>query len=79
MEKLLDYLRKSINVEITSRGVISLHSCFTIQRKGGNGKREDLLRSKDDLAHGGNNIQVKIKCQALSKLLDPITIIKYND
>ena len=79
MEKLLDYLKKSINVEITPKGVISLHSCFTIQRKGGNGKREDLLRNKDDLDHGGNNIQVKIKCQALSKLLDPITIIKYSD
>jgi hypothetical protein len=77
MEELLDFLRKSINVEITSKGVISLHSCFTIQRKGGNGKREK--RNKDDLAHGGNNIQVKIKCQALSELLDPITIIKYND
>ena len=77
MEELLDFLRKSINVEITSKGVISLHSCFTIQRKGGNGKREK--RNKDDLAHGGNNIQVKIKCQALSELLDSITIIKYND
>ena len=79
MEELLDYLRKSINVKITQKGVISLHSCFTIQRKGGNGKREDLLRNKDDLDHGGNNIQVKLKCQALSELLDPITIIKYND
>jgi len=79
MEKLLDYLRKSIHVKITPKGVISLHSCFTIQRKGGNGKREDLLRNKDDLDHGGNNIQVKIKCQALSELLDPITIIKYSD
>ena len=77
MEELLEFLRKSINVEITSRGVISLHSCFTIQRKGGNGKHEKL--PKDDLDHGGNNIQIKMKCQALSKLLDPITIIKYND
>lgn len=77
MEELLEFLRKSINVEITSRGVISLHSCFTIQRKGGNGKREK--RNKDDLAHGGNNIQVKMKCQSLSEILDPITIIKYND
>ena len=77
MEELLEFLRKSINVEITSRGVISLHSCFTIQRKGGNGKHEKL--SKDDLAHGGNNIQVKMKCQSLSEMLDPITIIKYND
>ncbi|MYK25267.1 hypothetical protein F4054_23745 [Candidatus Poribacteria bacterium] len=77
MEKLLGYLRKSINVEITPKGVISLHSCFTIQRKGGNGRHEK--HAKDDLDHGDNNIQVKIKCQALSKLLDPITIIKYND
>lgn len=77
MEELLDFLRKSINVRITSRGVISLHSCFTIQRKGGNGKHEK--HSKDDLAHGGNNIQVKMKCQALSELLVPITIMKYND
>jgi hypothetical protein len=77
MEELLEFLRKSINVEITSKGVISLHSCFTIQRKGGNGKREK--RNKDDLAHGGNNIQVKMKCQSLSEMLDPITIIKYND
>ena len=77
MEELLDYLRKTINVKITSKGVISLHSCFTIQRKGGNGRRDK--RDKDDLAHGGNNIQVKIKCQALSKLLDPITIIEYSD
>ena len=77
MEELLDYLKKSINVKITSRGVISLHSCFTIQRKGGNGPNEK--RNKDDLAHGGNNIQVKLKDQALSELLDPITIIKYND
>ena len=38
MEELLEFLRKSINVKITARGVISLHSCFTIQRKGGNGK-----------------------------------------
>ena len=77
MEKLLDYLRKSINVKITPKGVISLHSCFTIQRKGGNGKHEK--HSKDDLAHVGNNIQVKIKCQALAEILDPITRIKYND
>ena len=70
-------IKESINVEITSKGVISLHSCFTIQRKGGNGKHEK--HSKDDLAHGGNNIQVKMKCQALSELLDPITIIKYSD
>ena len=77
MEELLEFLRKSINVKITARGVISLHSCFTIQRKGGNGKHEKL--SKDDLAHGGNNIQVKMKCQSLSEMLDPITIIKYND
>ena len=77
MEELLVFLRKSINVEITSRGVISLHSCFTIQRKGGNGRREK--RSKDDLAHGGNNVQVKMKCQSLSEMLDPITRIKYND
>lgn len=77
MEELLDFLRKSINVKITPRGVISLHSCFTIQRKGGNGKRKK--RSKDDLAHGGNNIQVKMKCQSLSEILEPITIIEYND
>ncbi len=77
MEELLDHLRKSISVEITSKGVISLHSCFTIQRKGGNGKHEK--RAKDDLDHGRNNIQIKIKCLALSELLDPITIIKYND
>lgn len=79
MEELLNYLKRSINVEITENGVISLHSCFTIQRKGGNGRREDSLRNKDDLDHGGNNIQVKIKCLALSKLLDPITIIEYSD
>ena len=77
MEELLEFLRKSINVEITLRGVISLHPCFTIQRKGGNGKHEK--HSKDDLAHGGNNIQVKMKCQSLSEMLAPITIIKYND
>ncbi len=77
MEELLELLRESIDVKITSRGVISLHSCFTIQRKGGNGKHEK--RSKDDLDHGGNNIQVKMKCQALSEMLTPITIIKYND
>lgn len=79
MEELLDYLRKTINVNITTNGVISLHSCFTIQRKGGNGKREDMLRDKDDLDHGGNDIQIKIKCLALSKLLDPITTIEYSD
>ena len=77
MEELLDHLRKTINVGITDRGVISLHSCFTIQRKGGNGKHE--TRDKEDLDHGGNNIQVKLKDQALSKLLDPITTIKYSD
>ena len=77
MEELLDYIRKSINVKITPKGVISLHSCFTIQRKGGNGRHEK--RDKDDLDHGGNNIQVKIKCEALSKLINPITKIKYND
>ena len=79
MEELLNYLKRSIKVEITKSGVISLHSCFTIQRKGGNGKREDSLRKKDDLDHGGNNIQVKIKCLPLSKLLEPITTIKYDD
>ena len=42
MEELLEFLRKSINVEITSRGVISLHSCFTIQRKGGNGNMKNF-------------------------------------
>ena len=77
MEELLDYLRKSINVKITPRGVISLHSCFTIQRKGSNGKH--VKRDKDDLDHPGNNIQIKLKPQALSELLDPITTIKYND
>lgn len=77
MEGLLDFLRKSINVEITSKGVITLHPCFTIQRKGGNGRHEK--HSKDDLAHGGNNVQVKMKCQLLSGMLAPITIIKYND
>lgn len=77
MEELLDFLRKSLNVKITPKGVISLHSCFTIQRKGSNGKR--VKRDKDDLDHPGNNIQIKIKPQALSELLDPITIIKYND
>lgn len=77
MEELLDYLKKSINVKITSRGVISLHPCFTIQRKGSNGKNEK--RPKDDLNHPGNNLQIKIKPKALSDLLDPITTIKYND
>ncbi len=77
MEELLDFLKNTINVEITPKGVISLHSCFTIQRKGGNGKRDK--HKKDDLNHGGNNIQVKIKCRLLSEILDPITIIKYND
>lgn len=77
MEELLEFLRKSINVKITARGVISLHSCFTIQRKGGNGRHEK--HSKDDLAHGGNNIQVKMKCQLLSEMLVPITMIEYSD
>lgn len=77
MEELLDYLRKSINVKITPRGVISLHSCFSIQRKGSNGRH--VKRAKDDLDHPGNNIQIKLKPQALSELLDPITIIEYND
>lgn len=77
MEELLDHLRKTINVKITPNGVISLHSCFTIQRKGGNGPNEK--RDKDDLNHGGNNIQVKLKDQALSKLLKPITTIKYSN
>ena len=77
MEELIEFLRKSIDVEITPRGVISLHSCFTIQRKGGNGRHE--THAKDDLAHGGNNIQVKIKCQSLAEMLEPITTIQYND
>ena len=57
--------------------VISLHSCFTIQRKGSNGNNKKW--DKDDLNHPGNNLQIKIKPKALSDLLDPIMTIKYSD
>ncbi len=75
MDELLDYLRNSIDVKVTSRGVLMLNECFSIQKKGGNGNHEK--HAKDDLRHGGNNLQIKMKCKLLSSRLTPITTIKY--
>ena len=59
MEDVLAFIKNNIDVSITKKGVISLHSCFTIQKKGGNGNRVKYL--KTDIRHGGNNIQLKMK------------------
>lgn len=75
MDEVLQYVRSSLNVHITSQGVISLNRCFTIQKKGGNGK--GALYPKDDLRHGGNNIQIKMKCLQVIKALKPLTTITY--
>lgn len=38
MEELFRYLEQSINVKVTPKGVLMLNECFSIQKKGGNGK-----------------------------------------
>ncbi len=76
MEELLKYLENSIDVEVTPKGVLMLNECFSIQRKGGNGKHERY--TKRELQHGGNNMQVKMKTGLLSSKLTPITTIYYN-
>ena len=73
MDDLLTYLHNSIDVMVTPRGVLMLNECFSIQKKGGNGKREKY--PKDDLRHGGNNIQVKMKTGMLASKLTPITTL----
>ncbi|MCY4307924.1 MAG: hypothetical protein OXC57_06580 [Rhodobacteraceae bacterium] len=75
MEELLRYLEQSINVQVTPRGVLMLNECFSIQKKGGNGKHDKY--SKHDLRHGGNNIQVKMKTGLILKKLNRITAISY--
>jgi len=52
-----------------------LNECFSIQKKGGNGKHDKY--SKHDLRHGGNNIQVKMKTGLILKKLNRITAISY--
>ena len=76
MEHLLDYLKSSIDVKVTSRGILELNECFTIQKKGGNGQHEKF--EKEDLRHGGNNIQVKMKTGLLSSRLNPISTLRYG-
>ena len=75
MEELFRYLEQSINVRVTPKGVLMLNECFTIQKKGGNGKH--VKYPKHDLRHGGNNIQVKMKTGLLSEKLNPIAAINY--
>jgi len=75
MEELLRYLEQSINVQVTPRRVLMLNECFSIQKKGGNGKHDKY--SKHDLRHGGNNIQVKMKTGLILKKLNRITAISY--
>lgn len=75
MRDILDYVRKTTNVKITSRGVISLHLYFTLQKKGGNGRRSKY--PKDDLRHGGNNIQIKMSCLPLTTEVSYITTLSY--
>lgn len=73
MEELIEKIKTELGVRITPRGVISLHPCISVQKKGGNGRHEKY--PKDDLRHGGNNIQVKAKPALLAKLIEPITAI----
>lgn len=75
MEELFRYLEQSINVKVTPKGVLMLNECFSIQKKGGNGKHVNY--PKHDLRHGGNNIQVKMKTGLLLEKLNPITTICY--
>ena len=76
MDRVLEISDQEMNVQITPRGVIQLNEAFTIQRKGGNGKHDK--HAKDDIRHGGNNIQVKMKCETLANLLkSPIVQIAY--
>ena len=75
MDDLLTYLNSSIDVLVTPRGVLMLNECFSIQKKGGNGKHAKY--PKYDLRHGGNNIQVKMKSGMLASKLTPITTLYY--
>lgn len=75
MDDVLDYLHNSIKVKVTSRGVLMLNECFSIQKKGGNGKHEKY--SKLDIRHGGNNVQVKVKTGLLASKVLPITSLSY--
>lgn len=75
MEDVLEYLNRSIDVKVTSRGVIMLNECFSLQKKGGNGRNVKYL--KDDIRHGGNDIQVKVKTGLLASKVSPIINLQY--
>lgn len=59
MQDLLQKIKTDVLVCVSNRGVVNLHPCFTVQRKGGNGQKDDSKYSKGDLRHGGNQIQIK--------------------
>ena len=75
MDEILHYCKQTLDVTVTPRGVLRLNQCFGIQKKGGNGKHEKY--AKDDLRHGGNNIQVKMKPSVLVSNISPITVLAY--
>ena len=70
MDDLLEKMNELIDVSFTNQGVIRLNPYFSIQRKGGNGQRVRL--PKDDLAHGGNNVQVKLQTGLLFDVVEPL-------
>ena len=75
MEDVLEYLNRSIDVKVTSRGIIMLNECFSLQKKAGNGRNVKYL--KDDIRHGGNDIQVKVKTGLLASKVSPIINLQY--
>lgn len=77
MDDFLKQMKEELKTEITPRGVISLHPCFTIQRKGGNGRKDDALFGKESLKHGGNDLQIKMKSLAIIKSFSSIVICNY--
>jgi len=70
MKSVLEAMKSVIDVQITDRGVIKINPYFTIQKKGGNGHQDK--RSRHDINHGGNNIQVKIKTDSFENNILPL-------
>ena len=78
MQSVLDYFRDHLEVRRTNRGVITLDkgAFFTIQRKGGKGKRYDHI-PKSDLVHPGNQVQMKLKMLRFADAVPSIATFGY--
>jgi len=75
MTEVLEQLKQLIDIKVTPQGVLKLNEYFSIQKKGGNGKY--IGYPKNDLRHGGNNIQVKMKTEKISALATSISTLIY--